>query len=182
MPRPERPLEPGDDLLTEFAADLRRLRESAGNPTYRELGRRAHYSAGTLSEAAGGRKLPSLAVTLAYVRACGGEPDEWEERWHAVADESRRDGADSPPEPPPGEIPPYVGLAAFSPDDAGRFFGRERLVEKLVERLGLVRRFVLDVLAEVGELERRIEVLGTVRARIAAFLELAQLVRRQVHR
>jgi hypothetical protein len=74
VPRPERPLDPGDDPLTEFAAELRRLRESAGNPTYRELGRRAHYSAGTLSEAAGGRKLPSLAVTLAYVRACGGVP------------------------------------------------------------------------------------------------------------
>ncbi len=135
MPRPERPLDPGDDLLTEFAADLRRLRESAGNPTYRELGRRAHYSAGTLSEAAGGRKLPSLAVTLAYVRACGGAPGEWEERWHAVAEESRRDGADSPPEPESGEIPPYVGLSAFTSADARRFFGRDKLIEKLVARL-----------------------------------------------
>ncbi|MEV7097102.1 hypothetical protein AB0M80_30040 [Amycolatopsis sp. NPDC051045] len=141
-------MDPGDDLLTEFAADLRRLRESAGNPTYRELGRRAHYSAGTLSEAAGGRKLPSLAVTLAYVRACGGVPGEWEERWHAVADESRRDGAGSPPEPESGEIPPYVGLAAFTPADAGRFFGRERLVEKLVERLG--RQRFLAVLGASG--------------------------------
>ena len=42
VPRPERPLDPGDDPLLEFAADLRRLREKAGNPTYRELGRRAH--------------------------------------------------------------------------------------------------------------------------------------------
>ncbi|WP_103350255.1 hypothetical protein [Amycolatopsis sp. CA-128772] len=141
-------MDPGDDPLTEFAADLRRLRESAGNPTYRELGRRAHYSAGTLSEAAGGRKLPSLAVTLAYVRACGGLPGEWEERWHAVAGESRRDGAGSPPEPEPGEIPPYVGLAAFGPGDSGRFFGRERLVEKLVERLG--RQRFLAVLGASG--------------------------------
>ncbi|WP_410574903.1 hypothetical protein [Amycolatopsis sp. cmx-4-61] len=128
-------MDPGDDLLTEFAADLRRLRESAGNPTYRELGRRAHYSAGTLSEAAGGRKLPSLAVTLAYVRACGGAPAEWEERWHAVAGEARREGAGPPAEPDSGEIPPYVGLAAFGAADSGRFFGRERLVEKLVDRL-----------------------------------------------
>jgi WD40 repeat protein/energy-coupling factor transporter ATP-binding protein EcfA2 len=148
VPRPERPLDPGDDLLTEFAAELRRLRESAGNPTYRELGRRAHYSAGTLSEAAGGRKLPSLAVTLAYVRACGGVPGEWEERWHAVADESRRDGADSPPEPESGEIPPYVGLAAFTPADAGRFFGRERLIEKLAARL--TRQRFLAVLGASG--------------------------------
>lgn len=148
MPRPERPLDPGDDPLTEFAADLRRLRESAGNPTYRELGRRAHYSAGTLSEAAGGRKLPSLAVTSAYVRACGGVPGEWEERWHAVADGSRRDGDDSPPEPESGEKPPYVGLSAFGPADASRFFGRERLVEKLVGRLS--RQRFLAVLGASG--------------------------------
>ncbi|WP_410671088.1 hypothetical protein [Amycolatopsis sp. cmx-4-68] len=141
-------MEPGDDLLTEFAADLRRLREKAGNPTYRELGRRAHYSAGTLSEAAGGRKLPSLAVTLAYVRACGGVPGEWEERWHAVAGESRRDGGDSPAEPESGETPPYVGLSAFSCGDANRFFGRERLVEKLVARLS--RQRFLAVLGASG--------------------------------
>ncbi|MEU8638795.1 hypothetical protein AB0C38_41965 [Amycolatopsis sp. NPDC048633] len=141
-------MDPGDDPLTEFAADLRRLRESAGNPTYRELGRRAHYSAGTLSEAAGGRKLPSLAVTLAYVRACGGVPGEWEERWHAAADDSRGDGADSPPEPETGEKPPYVGLGAFGPTDASRFFGRERLVEKLVGRLS--RQRFLAVLGASG--------------------------------
>ncbi|MCR6484808.1 hypothetical protein M8542_18425 [Amycolatopsis sp. OK19-0408] len=141
-------MDPGDDALTEFAADLRRLRENAGNPTYRELGRRAHYSAGTLSEAAGGRKLPSLAVTLAYVRACGGVPGEWEERWHVVAEESRPDGADSPPAPDSGEIPPYVGLAAFTSADAGRFFGRERLIEKLLARLS--RQRFLAVLGASG--------------------------------
>ncbi|WP_442792269.1 nSTAND1 domain-containing NTPase [Amycolatopsis sp. NBC_01307] len=146
MPRPERPLDPGDDLLTDFAADLRRLRESAGNPTYRELGRRAHYSAGTLSEAAGGRKLPSLAVTLAYVRACGGTPGDWEKRWHEVADD--RSGADSPAEPEAGESPPYVGLAAFGAADASRFFGRERLVEKLTTRLS--RQRFLAVLGASG--------------------------------
>ena len=100
----------------------------------RELGRRAHYLAGTLSEAAGGRKLPSLAVTSAYVRAWG-VPGEWEERWHAVAEESRGEGADSPPPAGIREIPRYVGLGAFTPADAGRFFGRERLIEKLVARL-----------------------------------------------
>ncbi len=31
---------------------------------------------------------------------------------------------------------PYVGLQAFQEQDAGRFFGRERLVERLVARLG----------------------------------------------
>jgi hypothetical protein len=42
----------GDEILLRFAADLRRLREKAGNPTYRELSRRAHCSAASLSQAA----------------------------------------------------------------------------------------------------------------------------------
>ncbi len=135
MPRPERPLDPGDDPLLEFAADLRRLREKAGNPTYRELGRRAHYSAGTLSEAAGGKKMPSLAVALAYVRACDGPEAEWAARWHDVTERTRAGVSDSPVVPSNGESAPYIGLTAFGPDDASRFFGRERLVEKLVTRL-----------------------------------------------
>ena len=64
MPRNERPLDPGDTPLLRFAAELRRLRESVGSPVYRELSVKAHYSVAVLSEAAGGRKLPSLAVTL----------------------------------------------------------------------------------------------------------------------
>ncbi|MFZ3474596.1 helix-turn-helix domain-containing protein [Streptomyces sp. 2.9] len=51
-----------------------------------------------------------------------------------------RDGAGGPPGPQsPGECP-YRGLPAFTPEDAGWFFGRERatsaLVERLFERLG----------------------------------------------
>ena len=79
MPRRERPLGPEDSPLIRFAADLRRLRQTAGSPTYRELSKLAHYGVTTLSEAAAGRELPTLAVTLAYVTACGGDPDEWPE-------------------------------------------------------------------------------------------------------
>ncbi|HEY0447917.1 XRE family transcriptional regulator [Actinophytocola sp.] len=129
MPRGERPLGPGDDVLVRFAGDLRRLRERAGSPTYRELAARAHYSAAALSEAAGGRKLPSLAVTVAYVAACGGDTAEWETRWREAA----ADLADEPVEQAGGE-PPYVGLAAFQPADADLFFGRERLVAELESR------------------------------------------------
>ncbi|MFC0104899.1 helix-turn-helix domain-containing protein [Kibdelosporangium aridum] len=69
MPRAERPLATGDSALLRFAADLRLLRQKAGNPTYRELAKRAHFSVTTLSSAANGRQLPSLNVALAYVRA-----------------------------------------------------------------------------------------------------------------
>ena len=90
MPRRERPLDQGESGLLQFAADLRRLRERAGSPTYRELSRRAHYSAAALSEAAGGRKLPSLAVTRAYAKACAADPDEWERRFAALMERRRK--------------------------------------------------------------------------------------------
>ncbi|GAA4551807.1 hypothetical protein GCM10023192_80010 [Amycolatopsis samaneae] len=73
--------------MLRFAADLRRLRAEAGSPTYRDLGARTHYSAASLSEAAAGRKLPSLPVALAYVKACGGNDAEWEQRWRALVAE-----------------------------------------------------------------------------------------------
>lgn len=126
MPRPERPLDPFAGPVEQFAFDLRKLREKAGSPGYRELGRRSHYSASTLADAARGLRLPSLAVTLAFVRACGGDEDGWERRWREIGetdtDEPRADS-------------PYVGLKAFTEQDADRFFGRERLVGKLLGKL-----------------------------------------------
>lgn len=131
MPRGERPLDDGDTPLLRFAADLRTLRDQAGGRTYRQLGTRAHYSATTLSDAAGGRKLPSLAVTLAYVQACDGDPSVWENRWREVAAEV------APAEAPPADhgTPPYAGLAAFQPEDADRYFGRDRMLDDLVGRM-----------------------------------------------
>ncbi|MFI9811195.1 helix-turn-helix domain-containing protein [Saccharothrix variisporea] len=135
MPRPERPLGSGGDGLLRFAGELRALRRAAGSPGYRELARRANYSVTALSEAAGGRKLPTLPVVLAYVRACGGDVVEWQARWEAVAAEvTAGDGEEE-------GTPPYLGLASFQPGDADRFFGRERLVEDLVGLLAH-RRFL----------------------------------------
>ncbi|MFB0614628.1 XRE family transcriptional regulator [Streptomyces sp. AGS-58] len=168
MARKERPLEGEDGPLLRFAAALRRLRHEAGSPPYRDLAHRAHYSVATLSGAASGRRLPSLDVTLSYVRACGGDPREWEGRWHAVAVELRavssagasgeRNGPDEGgdphrqpcPEVPAGPLPrgPYVGLAAFRTEDADLFFGRERLVEDLLATLA--RRRAVAVVGASG--------------------------------
>ncbi|GIG85892.1 hypothetical protein Pen02_08280 [Plantactinospora endophytica] len=122
--------------MREFAAGLRLLREKAGSPGYRELARRAHFSATTLSEAAGGRRLPTLAVTLAYVTACGGDPAEWEARWRQLA----RDEVPAPAGPLPDDSP-YQGLLAYGPERAEWFFGREDVVDDLRQRL-TGRRFV----------------------------------------
>lgn len=144
MARAERPLEAGDGALLRFAGDLRRLRRMAGNPPYRVLGRQAHYSITTLAEAAAGRKLPSLAVTLAYVHACGGDLDEWERRWQATATEL---AATAPPYTSTTDrnsAAPYPGWAPFQVADADRFFGRERLLTTLTKRMAR-QRFVLVV-------------------------------------
>jgi WD domain, G-beta repeat len=147
VPRGEVPLDPEYGPLFEFAARLRKLREQAGRPTYRELARNAHYSIATLSSAAGGRQLPSLAVTLAYVRACGGDEREWKLIWQRTAaactgtDTSAKTGTEERQRS--DAKPPYAGLAAFGEADAGFFFGREKLTGTLVEHLKEKRLLVL---------------------------------------
>lgn len=144
MPRGERPLEADGGPLLEFAAKLRKVREQAGSPTYRDLARRAHYSIATLSGAAAGRQLPTLAVTLAYVRACGGDEREWELIWRRTAAECtvRTVGADPDRAGDPAPAP-YVGLAFFQQSDADTFFGRENLTNRLFEHLSKKRLLVL---------------------------------------
>src|SRR5215475_605495 len=93
MGRPELPLDPDSGPVQSFAYDLRRLRQEAGSPRYRDLAQRAKYSVSVLSRAASGRELPSLAVTLAYVDACGGNTGQWRDRWQQVTAELRAQAA-----------------------------------------------------------------------------------------
>jgi hypothetical protein len=85
MGRPERPLDPASGPVAAFAMDLRELRRSAGNVSYRELSKRALFSPSVLSAATSGFSLPTLRVTLAFVKASGGNQAEWARRWRAVA-------------------------------------------------------------------------------------------------
>ena len=95
MSRSEQPVPDGP--LSEFAEGLRALRRSE-KLTYRQLSQRARYSYSVLSTAASGRAMPTLAVTLAYVGACRGDTEEWEERWKSVAAVLRANDAGLPPE------------------------------------------------------------------------------------
>jgi WD40 repeat protein len=144
MPRKERPLDTESGPLLELAAGLRQLRQKAGNPPYRELAEQAHYSISTLSSAASGQRLPTLAVTLAYVRACDGDVDEWERRWREAAERLGEAHPDPGAAEASGTPPPYAGLRSFREQDAEWFFGRERLVEELAERLER-QRFVVVI-------------------------------------
>jgi hypothetical protein len=69
-----------NDNIGAFARDLRVLRSKAGLE-YPDMAEKSHYTMRTLASAAGGLRLPTLPVVIAYVNACGGEVSEWEERW-----------------------------------------------------------------------------------------------------
>jgi WD40 repeat protein len=128
--RPESPLDPNAGPVQRFAAELRKLRTEAGSPPYRMMAERTNQGASTLSQAAGGERLPTLPVVLAYVQACGGDQQEWETRWREaateVASEPQAEDADAQS--------PYRGLARFEPADADLFFGRDGLTERLFQR------------------------------------------------
>jgi tetratricopeptide (TPR) repeat protein len=118
MGRPERPIDPEAGPLQRFAYELRQLRKAAGLD-YRHLGRQAHYSSTTLSEAAGGEKLPSLEVALAYAEACGGDRQAWKADWEAVAAKL------APPPEETAEAETQAGDVAI----AGGVFPREPVVD-----------------------------------------------------
>lgn len=70
------------EAIEGFARVLRELRESVGNPAFREMsGRSRAISHTTLHEAAQGNRLPSWATTVEFVKACGSDPAEYRERW-----------------------------------------------------------------------------------------------------
>ncbi|MCX5235878.1 hypothetical protein OG824_11750 [Streptomyces prunicolor] len=128
MGRPERPVDPRAGAVQWLAHELRELRRAAGGPSYRTMAKAAGFSATTLSQAAAGERLPSLAVVEGYVRACDGDPAEWGPRWkEAEAEASRVSVA----EPEDGQAAPYRGLARFEPDDRHLFFGRDQVVAEV---------------------------------------------------
>jgi hypothetical protein len=68
------------DNVAAFARDLRVLRSKA-RLDYPDMAEKSHYTMRTLASAAGGLRLPTLPVLIAYVKACDGDVSEWEERW-----------------------------------------------------------------------------------------------------
>jgi transcriptional regulator with XRE-family HTH domain len=83
MGRPQKPLERDGSPVREFAFWLRDLRKTSGL-TYEQLGKYAHYATSTVQDAAAGRRLPTLRVTMAFVKACGGDLGEWRKYWTQV--------------------------------------------------------------------------------------------------
>jgi hypothetical protein len=117
--RPESPLNPEEGAVARLAAQLRQLREDAGRPSYRQLARTAFYSHSALSQAAAGRELPSLAVTLAFAEACGGDRQEWIARWEEAAAAAGASAAAGPSAAAPGGPAGGIDPAAPGRPDIG---------------------------------------------------------------
>jgi hypothetical protein len=116
------------DGLEAFARDLRALRAKA-ELDYPDMAERSHYTMKTLASAAGGLRLPTLPVTIAYVRACGGDTSEWEDRWHKLADRLDAEAAKKPradleenPEPGTESTPPEQPQSAHEARQASEVF------------------------------------------------------------
>ena len=123
------------DGLESFARDLRALRGQA-ELDYPEMAEVSHYTMKTLASAAGGLRLPTLPVAVAYVRACGGNVAEWEERWQKLATKISRRGEEAPrrrrgdgrqalPEPadtPALPEPPAPPAAQDAPSEPGEVY------------------------------------------------------------
>jgi hypothetical protein len=82
------------EAIRGFAALLRELRCAAGGPSFREMsGRSRAISHTTLHEAAQGNRLPSWETTVEFVKACGGDPEDYRDRWQAASRAVRSAGA-----------------------------------------------------------------------------------------
>ena len=71
--------------LRQFADGLRRLLRASRFRSFRALAKELHYSHEIVSKAARGQTLPSFELTMAFVAACGGDPEEWASAWHALS-------------------------------------------------------------------------------------------------
>lgn len=115
----------------EFTDGLRCLREASGGPSLRTMETMTHFSRTWLATVLRQDKLPPLPLTLAWVRACGGDTELWEARWR---EEERRI------------------RAMATPDAKSMFFGRELAHDRtvLVYPAFCVSKQVTDVLANAG--------------------------------
>jgi hypothetical protein len=112
------------DGLESFARDLRALRAKA-ELEYPEMAETSHFTMKTLASAAGGLRLPTLPVAVAFVRACGGNVVEWEDRWQklattitAEAAKKRRGDGDEPALEPAEASPDPVPVTQVQAPDA----------------------------------------------------------------
>ena len=70
----------GTDTLGRFAADLRELRHTSGNPTLQSLSLTTHVSKSVLSDAFAGKRMPSANTVRRLAQALDADEEAWERR------------------------------------------------------------------------------------------------------
>lgn len=82
VPRRPTPLDPDDGPEARFAIALRKLKDEASfdAPTIDMIAARSKIPRSTLYAAMGGKRIPSIPVLAALVRAWNGDEVEWQTR------------------------------------------------------------------------------------------------------
>lgn len=124
--QPESPVQ----TTPSFPAQLRRLRRERGL-SLADLAHRTHYSKGYLSKIETGVK----RATVDVARQCDHILRAEGELLRLVREAAPAERGGGPSADTGAPACPYRGLAAFTPADAGWFFGRERATAALVERV-----------------------------------------------
>jgi hypothetical protein len=110
-----------NDNVGAFARDLRVLRSRAALD-YPDMAEKSHYTMRTLASAAGGLRLPTLPVLIAYVNACGGDVTEWEERWGRLTTSGKRALAALPAGDQDPHAAPGQGQVPRGPRQTGEIY------------------------------------------------------------
>ncbi|MEU9391904.1 helix-turn-helix domain-containing protein [Streptomyces sp. NPDC048324] len=124
--QPENPAQ----ATQSFPAQLRRLRRERGL-SLADLARQTHYSKGYLSKIETGVK----RATVDVARQCDHILRADGELLRLVREGAPVERGGGPAADTGAPACPYRGLAAFTPQDAAWFFGRERATAALVERV-----------------------------------------------
>jgi len=112
------------DNVAAFARDLRVLRAKV-DLDYPDMAEKSHYTMRTLASAAGGLRLPTLPVLIAYVNACDGDVADWEERWDRLVKSGKKGGAIVPASEAgrgPGAVPGGPGQAPPQARQTGEIY------------------------------------------------------------
>jgi hypothetical protein len=77
---------PRHPALDEFMSELRALRQSAGQPSFRKMAQKSGaVSHATLHLSVTGYRLQPWETVREFVRACNGDESEWHAKWQRVA-------------------------------------------------------------------------------------------------
>jgi WD40 repeat protein/transcriptional regulator with XRE-family HTH domain len=120
----------GEQAWHRVGVELRRLRTDQGM-SLSELGRQVHYSTGYLSKIETGKK----RITLEVARLVDEALETGGVLTALLPSSESLQSAEDEPDPTGTQACPYPGLAAFGPQEARWFFGRDQATCDLISQL-----------------------------------------------